>query len=200
MGDVRGFSMQAIYSGGTDMDQVLQQLEDQTHPGRYRLKYNCRNTKEICEEIQTITGATVLSEKVAAISADPPEWKQWKDQDTELDKLTETLDKLISDRVDTGDITILSPVTRKNSVVSRLTKYNILDYSPEKQENELTFSTIQSFKGLENKFIILTDIESISDVKMMYVAMSRARYGLICLVSSKAKEEREQIYIRRLFS
>ena len=194
------FSMQAIYSGGIDMEQVLQQLEDRTHPGRYRLQYNCRNTKEICEEIRIMTGTAVLPDKVAAISADPPEWKQWKDQDTELEKLTETLDKLLADQVEAGDITILSPVSRKNSVVSRLTKYAVRDYSPEKQENRLTFSTIQSFKGLENRFIILTDIESVADVKLMYVAMSRARYGLICLASDKAKDERDQIYIRRLFS
>lgn len=61
-----------------------------------------------------------------------------------------------------------------------------------------TFATIQSYKGLENSVIILTDIESFSAEKLMYVGLSRANSGLYILESEAAKQEYDNLFIRRL--
>ena len=56
----------------------------------------------------------------------------------------------------------------------------------------------KSYKGLENTVIILTDIESFSSDKLMYVGLSRACSGLFLLISEAAKREYDDILIRRL--
>ncbi len=56
----------------------------------------------------------------------------------------------------------------------------------------LTFSTIHGFKGLENSYIILTDIHRISDDEfrsLLYVGMSRAKVGLIILMDERARKD-----------
>ena len=47
---------------------------------------------------------------------------------------------------------------------------------------EMTFASVPDFKGLENQFIALVDIDSLSatprDRSLLYIAMTRARAGL----------------------
>ncbi len=48
------------------------------------------------------------------------------------------------------------------------------------------FATVQSYKGMESNYVLITDIEDLSSEvakSLMYVGMSRARYGLILLIS-----------------
>ena len=89
-------------------------------------------------------------------------------------------------------------MTYEHSVVSQIQQFTISQYAPDKKQG-ITFSTILSFKGLESQFVILTDIETVSDKRMMYVAMSRARYGLFVLSGEEAMNEYLGIYMRRLY-
>lgn len=50
------FSMQAIYANGQSGAKMKGLLEDYTSFIHFRLTLNCRNTKPIYEEIQTVTG------------------------------------------------------------------------------------------------------------------------------------------------
>ena len=59
------------------------------------------------------------------------------------------------------------------------------------------FSTVQAFKGLENEIVILADIDSYSDVRLMYIALSRARSKLYVLESAAAKKQRQKLTIER---
>ena len=65
---------------------------------------------------------------------------------------------------------------------------------------EVTFSTIQSFKGLENSVIILVDVDTYSSEKIMYVELSRARSGLFILESKDAHIEYQNLMMRRLIN
>ena len=61
---------------------------------------------------------------------------------------------------------------------------NITDYSENKQDDYIRFSTIHSFKGLESKIIILCDVDKIDDIDsktLNYVAISRAKLLLYIL-------------------
>lgn len=93
----------------------------------------------------------------------------------------------------------MSPVRRENSVVSLVKKYDIKNYI-DFSDRYITFSTIQGFKGLENSAIILTDITTFEDKKLMYVAFSRARSCLYVLESNNAESEYVQLQIRRLLA
>jgi hypothetical protein len=53
-----------------------------------------------------------------------------------------------------------------------------------------TFATVSSFKGLENDYIILTEVEDLNDDwwrSVIYVGMSRARAGLCLFLPSRLK-------------
>ena len=50
------FSMQAIYTEGVSGAKLIEKLDDLTSFIRFKLTVNCRNTKPICKEIETVTG------------------------------------------------------------------------------------------------------------------------------------------------
>jgi DNA helicase IV len=54
--------------------------------------------------------------------------------------------------------------------------FTIKQYSPD--ETKIVFSTIQSFKGLENDYIIVCDVDETNFNETLYVALTRARYAL----------------------
>lgn len=58
-------------------------------------------------------------------------------------------------------------------------------------------TTIHSFKGLENKVIILTDIENLFDKKLMYVGLSRATTLLYVIETEEANKQYTELFIKR---
>lgn len=191
------FSMQAIYAGEKTGDQMKEMIEDRTSFIRFKLTINCRNTKPICDEIETVTGFEAPSDVWTKVEGPPVNYITYKDAEDERTKLESIIDSLVENRVPQKKITILSPVKRENSVVSLIEKYEIKNYRAF-STNIITFSTIQGFKGLENAVIILTDISSYEDIKLMYVAFSRARTGLYVLETESAANEYVKLQMRRL--
>lgn len=191
------FSMQAIYSGGISGKEMLDLLEDYTSFIRFKLTVNCRNTKPICEEIQTITGFDAPEALWTKTDGPPVNYITYNSTDDQREKLLELLDSLKSMHIDSDRITILSPRKRENSVIADLEKSSIADYAAGKT-NGVDFCTIQGFKGLENTVIILVDIEELSSDKILYVGLSRARSGLYILESENAAKEYQSLLLRRL--
>ena len=109
---------------------------------------------------------------------------QGKDADLESE-----IKSILAGGIKKRDITISSPFKREKSVVSKITKYKI-DEVDEETEN-ITYSTIQGFKGLENSVIILADIQTYNKPDLMYVAMSRARSALYIFETEHAEKYRK---------
>lgn len=189
------FSRQAIYADAQEKE-FLDILEERTAFIQFKLTTNCRNTKNICREIKTVTGFSDRILYQSEVSGPPVEYISYASIEDEKDKLIEILKTLENNHIDSGRITILSPRKRENSVVDYLEGIHVPDYRIPLIE-EITFSTIQGFKGLENTVIILTDIESYHDVRLMYVAFSRARSGLYVLESEDAAKEYIKLYFRK---
>ncbi len=192
------FSRQAIYSDDVSSDDIFERLEDRTAFIRYKLRDNCRNTKQICEDIQTITGYEAPKDLWSKVEGMPVDHRICGSEDEEIEEINKLLDLLDEKGIDPGKITILSPRTKDNSIVSKLGR-KIADYSF-KDESKVSFSTIQSFKGLENAVIILTDVGSYSAVKLMYVALSRARACLYIFENKGAHAEYTELLKRRLLN
>lgn len=112
------------------------------------------------------------------------------------------------------NISILSPRKWENSCASRLNqgrfykshKTDIQELSDKAELlmvrkatgkiDSICFSTIHSFKGLENSYIILTDITKIDDDEfrsLLYVGMSRARIGLYVLIDESVRNEYDSL-------
>lgn len=192
------FSMQAIYTNGQTGTKMKELLEEYTSFISFRLTLNCRNTKPICEEIQTVTGFEAPIGLWTKVEGPPVNYITYTSFEDQRDKLVNLLDQLADMRIEPGRITILSPYRRENSVVSLLDKISIRDFSVH-ENTSITFCTIQAYKGLENTVIILTDIEDFSMDKLMYVGLSRARSGLYILESEPASKEYLTLLQRRLF-
>ncbi|MCB9267230.1 MAG: ATP-binding domain-containing protein [Lewinellaceae bacterium] len=68
-------------------------------------------------------------------------------------------------------------------------------------ERELSYFTIQAFKGLESSFIILTDLEELevsSAERLLYVGMSRAKIKLFIVLPKALAEEKDKLYRKNM--
>lgn len=166
---------------------------------RYKLTTNCRNTQSICDQIKIVTGFEKDVQYESMIQGMPVEYRTYISRNDELKELLTILKELSDNNIENRRITILSPYKREKSVVSMLSGVTVENYTVPVPE-EITFNTIQGFKGLENTVIILTDIESYEDIKLAYVAFSRAKSGLYVLHSKTAHDEYNQICIRRFLN
>lgn len=190
------FTMQAIYTGSQTGDDLKKLIEERTSFIRFKLTINCRNTKPICEEIQTITGFRTAPGLWTKVDGPPVNYITYANVDEEKNKLEALLASLVNNHIAEKKITILSPYKRENSVVALVEGYEIIDYRA-RGSSKITFCTIQGYKGLENTVIILTDVESFQSEKLMYVALSRARSGLYIIESEAASKEYLELQCRR---
>ena len=193
------FSMQAIYADGMSGAGMIEKLEEQTAFIRFKLTINCRNTKPICKEIETVTGFKAPHDLWTKVDGPPVQYITWSTMENQCKKLKALLKQLADAHISPEQITILSPKRRDDSVVSMLDGYTIKDFKVPIGVNT-TFCTIQAYKGLENTVIILTDIEGFSSDKLMYVGLSRACSGLFILETDSAKREYDNLLMRRLFN
>ncbi len=185
------FEKQAIYSD-LSPDIMLKQLETRANFVQFKLNINCRNTKPIGEEISLICDLEKTSYLPNNLDGIPVEYYFYDDSKDQINKLQSILTKLKRQKIFSDKITLLSPVKFEHSVASKLDR-NIFNIKTLNKEylylgnfKDLTFSTIQSFKGLENSYIIMTDIEKIEEKefnRLLYVGMSRAKVGLFVMLN-----------------
>ena len=183
------FDFQTIYNREITGEKVAELLEDNASFALFNLTVNCRNTPNIQKEMNSIfkTDTKTLSKDK---NMPEVEFINFVDQDDEAIALTNKLKELLNSGVKPSEITILSPFKFENSVASKINKYQI-NLVKDAGDN-ITYSTIQGFKGLENKTIILTDIQTYNKPDLMYVAMSRARSMLIVFETQHATEKRKE--------
>ena len=184
------FALQAIYLNAPD----LSLLNNYAYYTNKKLKKNCRNTKNIGEELIKITGYPQDSYRLQIIG-EPVEFIPYSDRQEECDKLIGALRQLKEKCIKNNEIVILSPNIRIKSVVNDIdpNKYLICDYGENLIENMISFSTIHSYKGLESKIVVLVDIEDYSKMNLLYVGISRARSKLIVLESREASKQRKKM-------
>lgn len=151
------------------------------------LRRNCRNTENIVVQTQLLTGADL---GVPTAGSGPEvEFAWYGDRREEELALARRIDGLYAQGAEPGDITVLSPLPWEGSCFSslpgRLTR-NAVRVSPDIASAwpiaSLSFSRVADFKGLENRFICVVDVEHFAEdptsVALLYVAMSRARAAL----------------------
>ena len=116
------------------------------------------------------------------------------DQDFQ-EKIQGFLKGLRSEGVSLGDVTFLSPKRLKNSILSWIDlgkfRLNELKDGFQKKEGEPVYSTIQGFKGLDSKVVVLLDLEKIPAAlysKFVYTGCSRARSLLVVMMKETENE------------
>ena len=133
-----------------------------------------------------VTDLPMMSNERSDYSDIPVSYKTYLNDNEQIKIIDNTLTKLKKDGVPFNDISILSQKRMGKSII-RKSKYfnNIynmnLDNSVTMPDKHMLYSTISGYKGLENNFVLLIEIDfSVHNefISMAYVGMSRCRIGL----------------------
>jgi len=170
----------------SDQSQV-QRLRD-LGPAQYRLTVNCRNTEPIAVGTGLLAGMAVT--EVMKVTGPEVEYV-WYESDPQLRKsLVNSINRVLSEKIDSRDMVILSPRRFDRSAVrdglERVGARLVNDSIP--RPGELRFMTIHSFKGLESDVVFLIDIDDLEAPTLrsaVYVGASRAR-AILCVFLSTA--------------
>lgn len=161
---------------------------------KFRLFVNCRNTVQIGTYSAKASGVTFAEfmrengEEVGKIS--------YEDEKDFGRKIKEILKVLREGKVSAGDITFLSPKKYKNSKLAAMkVKINELNDDFQPDPAVPVYATIQGFKGLDAKVVILCDVEALRNEtfsQYIYLAGTRAR-TLLYIVGSTEFWEKHQV-------
>lgn len=146
------------------------------------LKRNCRNTEQIVKQTQLLTGADM---GVASAGIGPAvDYVYFASPEMESIELSMWLQRMVAGGAELRDVTILSPHSFPDSSASLLSsdwlsRIAVVGRDGAWPPSTLSFATISEFKGLENRYVALVDLESVSTSRLfsslLYVGMSRAR-------------------------
>ncbi len=152
-------------------------------PVRYKLRINCRNTRQIISYAARHTG--IAEQHNLRLDGPDVETDCYTDEKDLAKKLDKLVTRLRSQGVGLKDICILSTRRRQNSdlasvqQVAGVSVQDIGDLPPEKWDaDSVRYCTLYRFKGLESPVAILIDIREAEGEKAVvrnYTAMTRAQ-------------------------
>ncbi|SEN19038.1 nuclease-related domain-containing DEAD/DEAH box helicase [Lihuaxuella thermophila] len=197
---------QAIYTRDS-REKMLDLLAKESQFSSFKLMKNCRNTKYIAEHALILSNAGKEAYSVSDIEGPPVDYIFYDNEKDMHKKVLDVLKKLKGEGVNSDSITLLSPYKLKRSGLSTFSQriFRIHDLTGRKPipEGSLGFSTIHSYKGLENTYIILVDIDDLETAKiqeLLYVGMTRAKLGLYVFIKSNLKERWQSLLVRRILN
>lgn len=152
---------------------------------RLLLSKNCRNTIEIAKTAYSVIDYDVL-QKMNNVSGEQPSIVFAEKES--LQKLADIINHYLQQGYKSDEISVLTMKTEEKSITSGVKKLCGIQFKKDPSEKGVLLTTARKFKGLENKVIIITDIDEIcfSDPaikKVFYVACSRATHHLSLLIS-----------------
>ena len=150
------------------------------------LPTNRRNTKPVADETVMLARPKVRAR--ATVDGIPVKYSWYDKPASQTTVLTRVLKRLLAEEVKPGRITVLSPRASEQSCAAtthdpqmvQATRTNVWEIATGSCRS-ISFCSVSSFKGLENDFIVLTDVENLDSEwwrSVIYVGMSRARVGL----------------------
>jgi len=169
---------QNIYGG---LRQVKNLVENE-----YPLRENCRNTQKINEMVNRFYNGRHPLVSLGPTGRDVV-IKTYSNEKELRDELRKILHELIhKENVAPEDIVVLSPFATDHSKLSGMGKLGGFQLTTnwDIASDEIYYTTIHSYKGLESPVIILTEIEpgfKYNVQELLYVACSRARHHLVIL-------------------
>ena len=154
---------------------------------KFKLFMNCRNTVQIGTYSSKTSGVEINDflhengEEVQKIT--------YSDEQDFKGKIKDILKNLRAEKVNLADVMFLAPKRYSNSILDRIgIDVNELGDSFEYNSLLPRYATIQGFKGLDAKIVILIDVDEIQDrnfSRFMYIAGTRARTLLYVVASEE---------------
>jgi len=186
----------------TNQKKVNENLQDLTSiSARWLLFENCRNYRNIGEVALTFSGSnkdTWSGYMRHGGAFDDWDFYPYKDNDDQLESVIACIQKAKDNGFKESDITLLTFSSLKNTVLKSLIHSGqVIEKAGELDSKSLRYSTINMYKGMENKVILITDVvlspQSLElDRKIFYTGMTRATEKLYIFcreASAKALNE-----------
>jgi plastocyanin len=158
----------------------------------YSLDLNCRNTENVAIHTAVVSGFKMAETKIK--SGHKIEYLWYDNLNHQAQMLSEYLKKILAGGVKPNEITILYPGGAeevKKSILSVKAGCALEELTPERiekpDENIINVASVQAYKGLEDKVVILVGIDKMGGAwinTLNYVGMSRAR-DLLCISLDK---------------
>ena len=179
-----------------DQDR-LQQLRGAS-PARTRLRRNCRNLRTVGAAAVAYSGiarnVNEIYESFLRNDMVPDSLRviAGETKDDQILKVEEQIRQCRTHGFKDSQITLLSMVAGDRSVVNELRRkgWRLARHDGRHSEDAgLTWSSVWAFKGLENKVIIVTDVElaAVREAReAFYTAMTRATMRLVLVASGEA--------------
>jgi hypothetical protein len=187
------FTNQSLTDNPICLEQNLKELS--SNATCWQLDENCRNYQSIGQVALTLSASPIdtwsgYMREGGSLS----DWNLFPYQnDTEqANQVIECMQSARSDGFSDEDITILSFCSIERSIVKSLVgKGILLEKAEELNSQNVRYSTINAFKGMENKVIIITDVifspqNQNLNRRIFYTGMTRAteKLYIICRQSS----------------
>lgn len=194
---------QNIFNSNNELTEIWKQLKQDAETS-YKLTINCRNTRQIAVANKMISNI----EQAKSLRAEgiDVEYIKYSSIAEERKVLLRTIRNLRSQGISPGEIVILSAYSNRNnkSCINEfvfpedLGNVRISPTMITFERRTTDFFTIQSFKGLESKVIIIIDIDDFESEQsrlLNYVAASRARTLLYVFYNVNIEEQRQRMLI-----
>jgi len=176
-------------------DPRILELVNEFRPAQYRLSINCRNTNPVAIATQILSG--IGNDQILKVEGPEVEEYWYRGERDELRQVSRCINRLLSEKISASDIVLLSPYRRENSCIHNgliNVPYSLVDIQPNQSipMKAVNFATIDSFKGMESKAVIVIDIDKLGDYdsrKTVYIGCSRAMAFLSVFISESLKPE-----------
>lgn len=182
-----------VLSNRKNLEKALEEVQQVS--ARWLLTENCRNYKAIGQVAMTLSMAdkgTYQGYMRNGGGMNNWEITYYKKKSEQLNLIAKFIEKVISDGFSPQDISLLSFGRSDKSIIPELKQLSKYQFSPARMfENcGIKYSTISSFKGLENKIIIVTDVspsDSDFDRSRFYTGLTRATEQVLILCEESGK-------------
>ena len=185
------YKFQGFYDG---FDEEFFKLFVSQYPTTMNtLPLNCRNHQDIINVASRHSGLDSIPcrRKDIPFKTKTKFYKSIEDLVFEIEELINNWKK---GGVDFSRITVLTPNKSVLKEIIELSKlnYNRVNENSHKVQNKVSISTIHSYKGLENDFILVAGVlnyspEIMESMSLLYVAYTRAKLGLTILFQEDNK-------------
>lgn len=169
---------QNIYNPDYQDGMEILDSYDSTH---FALFINCRNTAQISRYGADVSGVSIPD--VLTENGEDVQQVTFSNPDDLGVKVKAILKELKKGKVDPRDVVFLGP-KRYNGSSLKMAGIPVHEIEFDDEDDLPRYATIQGFKGLDAKVVILTDVEYIlpeNHMSFMYIAVTRARAMLYVL-------------------
>jgi hypothetical protein len=197
------FEKQAIYSDDPIIEGMrsldLLSARSPIH-AKFTLRNNCRNALPIADLLSLTCKLNPGYKKVLNNDLGfETDTQFYVNENQQLSQLEATLDKLLL-KFKHSEILVLSTKSDQNCVIRSSSpyksKHKLKPIRDIRQKDEIAYTSIYSFKGMESAAVVLTDIEDLSSGRsqaLLYVGISRARVALVILMNEVCREQYDKL-------